>query len=251
MSNSRVIRPDEPVQVVAWRPGELAPEGEGRLERRSRPPPAESVAEPPSDAAGREVPAAPEPPPDPQQLERERQQALEAARAEGLARGLAEGRVQGHAEGLREAHAERARVNELAGRWQALADEMEARLSADVLSVALEVARQVVRHELVVHPEAVLTVVREAVRALPPLAQPPAVHVHPDDAALLRRLQAAGGDEAAERWVMVEDLSVSRGGCRLETAASVLDAGVEARWARVVASLGRDLPWAPGDGEGT
>jgi flagellar assembly protein FliH len=42
---------------------------------------------------------------------------------------------------------------------------------------------------------------------------------------------------------VVEDPQIERGGCRLETPSTEIDATLETRWRRVIASLGRDDPW--------
>ena len=44
-------------------------------------------------------------------------------------------------------------------------------------------------------------------------------------------------------WKIVEDAQIERGGCRLETPTTEVDATLETRWRRVVASLGRDDSW--------
>jgi hypothetical protein len=55
---------------------------------------------------------------------------------------------------------------------------------------------------------------------------------------------ADGRGRAAEAGgTVVEDGAIERGGCKFQTGASEIDATLETRWRRVVASLGRDDGW--------
>jgi flagellar assembly protein FliH len=67
--------------------------------------------------------------------------------------------------------------------------------------------------------------------------------VHPADAALIRKAAEDDSALAALPWKIVEDAHIERGGCRLETPTTEVDATLETRWRRVLASLGRDDPW--------
>lgn len=163
------------------------------------------------------------------------------ARAEGKAAGIQEGRAEGLAQGRAAAESERDQVRRLLADFSGLLASLERDLAEDVLAVALAVARQIVRQAIAVRPELVLTVIREAVAGLPQVVQPARLLLHPDDAALVR----AAADAQAERfpWVVVEDGSMERGSCRLETATSEIDATLESRWKRTIAALGRSDAW--------
>ena len=64
------------------------------------------------------------------------------------------------------------------------------------------------------------------------------VHLHPDDAALLRdSLSKTDGDSA---WAIVEDPLITRGGCRISTDSSQIDAQNEARLHALIASIAGD-----------
>jgi flagellar assembly protein FliH len=64
---------------------------------------------------------------------------------------------------------------------------------------------------------------------------------HPDDAALIR---ARMGDPLAHNgWQIVDDPSLTRGGCRVELGASEVDATLETRWKRVLDSIGVSRDW--------
>ncbi len=181
----------------------------------------------------RSVPARPEPPgvPDPSLLAR--------AREEGHGAGLEAGRRE--AEGLLQA--ERDALRALSNGLAQLVNDFEQSLANDVLSLSLELTKLIVRQSVKVKPDLVLSAVREAVASLPGVDLQTTIHLHPNDAALLRRL--AENDKTLRElpWKIVEDTQLERGGCRLDTATTEVDATLETRWRRVIAALGRDDPW--------
>lgn len=111
----------------------------------------------------------------------------------------------------------------------------------DLLALSLEVARQMVRQALKARPEIVIAVVREAVDNLPAFVQPVHLILHPADAELVRT--HVGEQLSHSDWKLHEDARVERGGCKVESAGSQIDATLAARWQHIVASLGRDTAW--------
>ena len=85
------------------------------------------------------------------------------------------------------------------------------------------------------------TVVREAIDALYPLSGSPMLYVHPDDAELIRT--HLGEALEHKNWRIVEDHSLSPGGCRIEHGGSEVDASKETRWRRVIESIGISQEW--------
>lgn len=161
------------------------------------------------------------------------------AREEGYRQGLEVGRQEGEAR----VHDERVALSQLANGLTELIKDFEQGLANDVLAMSLELAKLIVRNVVRVKPDLVLSVIREAVGSLPGVDQQTAIHLHPADAALLRKL--ADGDKTLGElpWRIVEDVQLERGGCRLETSTTEVDATLETRWRRVIAALGRDDPW--------
>jgi flagellar assembly protein FliH len=98
--------------------------------------------------------------------------------------------------------------------------------------------RQLFRRELKIDPGSVIGVVHEAIRLLPAAARDIKVHLHPEDAVLLRESLNRGEGERA--WDIVEDPLVSRGGCTVTTDSSRVDAQAEARLKLIVDALTGD-----------
>src|SRR5690606_40029444 len=98
--------------------------------------------------------------------------------------------------------------------------------------LAMSLAQQVIYHELTVQPEEILAVVREAVALLPLSGRPVSVRLHPDDARFMR--ESWSGSEEETSWSLVEDPSISRGGCRVSSGNSQIDATLEHRLTALV-----------------
>ena len=78
---------------------------------------------------------------------------------------------------------------------------------------------------------------REAIQLLPVASRSVQVHLHPDDASLVRDTLSPAENEPA--WSIVEDPLISQGGCRVTTENSQIDATAEARLQAVIhATLG-------------
>ena len=93
--------------------------------------------------------------------------------------------------------------------------------------LALTVARQLVRRELRIDPAQVIAIIRETVALLPAAARDVRVHLHPEDAAVVREKLAA--PDADRAWTIVEDPVMTRGGCRVTTDTAQIDARLETR----------------------
>jgi flagellar assembly protein FliH len=163
-----------------------------------------------------------------------------------LARVREEAYRQGVAAGRQEAadrtQTERAALKSMSVAFQEMLQEFEQGLANDVLSMSLELTKLIVREAIRVKPDVVLSVVREAVSSLNGLDGNTIIYLHPADAALLREV-ARDDPLANQPWKIADDTRMERGGCRIETASSEVDATLETRWRRVIAALGREDSW--------
>ena len=162
-----------------------------------------------------------------------------ASQVEGIQRQARdEGFQAGYAEGMQKAVQENRRFAELIAVFE---QQMDEQVAHELLDLSLDIARQVLHQALKVNPELMLGVVREAIGTLPHVNQGAHLVLHPDDAALVR--ERMGEQLAHSGWKIFEDARVERGGARIETANSQIDASLETRWNRVVAALGQDTTW--------
>lgn len=167
-------------------------------------------------------------------------EALElAARERGRADGLREGRETARGELEQSLARLEALLVAMARPLQSLDEATE----REMARLAVVVARRVIAHELRTHPSLIQRAVHEAVAALPSATRHLRVHLHPEDLALLRELNATDA-----HWELLPDPALSRGDCRLETENSRLDARVETRLASIADAVLGDDGGETGDG---
>lgn len=168
------------------------------------------------------------------------EQIHEQARQEGFTAGREAGYQEGFAAGQQAAQAQGDAIAQLLASAQAAFGDFATSLEGEVLTLALDLVRQMLRHALAVKPELLLFAVREAMASLPLDAERLQLVAHPEDVALLRQYLQA---EELARWQLNEDGRISRGGFRIETAANALDATLETRWRQLVAAFDRQDGW--------
>lgn len=171
--------------------------------------------------------------------ERERQRLEQEAIQAGHARGYEEGLARGRAEINAKIAELTEQVKRLDSILQFLAhplSQLDTQVERQLTLLALAVGRQLARRELKTDPGQIIAIIREAVGRLPAAARDVRVHLHPEDAAMVReRLAAPGGAERA--WTIVEDPTLSRGGCLVRSESSQVDARLENRVNAVVSNI--------------
>jgi flagellar assembly protein FliH len=184
------------------------------------------------------------PPPPPRPGEALRRDARPAADQEGYRNGLAALESYKQTQSAQMAAYMSDQIGLLASDFHQRLEALEQQLAGRIAGVALELARQVVRADLVVQPETVVAVAEEVLGTLLASARQVVLRLHPDDHALA---QAQLTEVLVARGVrVVPDVNLTRGGCLVESDIAVVDATVEARWDRAAASLGHSAPWNDG-----
>ncbi len=169
------------------------------------------------------------------QLELLQKQAYE----EGHEEGRRAGQEFGHREGLEEA---RRQIGEKLTRLDALMscldhpfEQLDDQVEREVVTLVISMVKQLVRREVKTDPGHIIGVVREALGVLPVSARDIRVTLHPEDAELVREVYAMG--DADQQWQVVEDPVIQRGGCRVQTEDSMVDATLESRINALIAPL--------------
>jgi flagellar assembly protein FliH len=151
-----------------------------------------------------------------------------------------EGFEQGRRDGLQAARKEvDTTLQRLEQIMQAMAEPLQAvdeQVESELTQLAIAIARQIIRRELQSDPEQVIGVVRDALSALPSAARNVYIHLNPQDALLVRE-KLVPADDAEMPWKVIDDIALTRGGCRIESATSRIDASVEKRLNSVIAEL--------------
>jgi flagellar assembly protein FliH len=151
----------------------------------------------------------------------------------GYEDGIAAGRKEIEAQ-LAKLRARVAHLDSIIGSLAKPFETLDAEVEQQLTMLALTVGKQMVRRELKTDPAQIITVIRESVGRLPAAARDVRVHLHPDDAAVVRELLAQPSNERA--WSIVEDPALTRGGCIVRTDTSQIDARLDSRMNAVVAA---------------
>lgn len=181
---------------------------------------------------------------DARQISAERiQQIHDQAFQSGLADGSAKGYHQGMQKGLEQGLAEgRGRIQTQAKLLQGLLDmlvqplaQVDQQIEDELVRMVILLARQLIRRELNANPGEILAVIREATALLPLNAREVRLRMNPSDALLLRELVNLPIEGPA--WQILEDPSITPGGCEVLASESRIDATVEGRVNAAIAAL--------------
>ena len=148
------------------------------------------------------------------------------------------GRAEGIKAGADEIEARAKRYDELLNALCRPFDELDDVVEKQLVELAMTVVKQLFRRELKVDPTHVIGVVRDAIKLLPVASRNVEVHLHPEDATLVREsLSPAEGERA---WQIVEDPLISRGGCKITTDNAQVDAQAETRLNAIINAITGD-----------
>jgi len=115
---------------------------------------------------------------------------------------------------------------------QASQVELDRRVQ-NLASILDFMAKPIAALDAEVQRDEIVAVIRETVALLPMTARDIRVHLNPEDAKLVRsRMVEAGSDRS---WNIAEDPLVSRGGCRVSSENSTIDATLEQRLGAAIA----------------
>lgn len=169
-----------------------------------------------------------------QELEDVERRAYEEAHAKGRADGLASAEREMRPQ-LQQLQAQVERLDAIIDTLARPLQQLDAEVEDQLVQLALTVARHLVRRELRVDPAQVIAIIRETVALLPASARDVRVHLHPEDAAVVREKLATPTGERV--WTIAEDPVMGRGGCRVTTDTAQIDARLETRIGTVVSAL--------------
>lgn len=161
---------------------------------------------------------------------------LQTSYDEGHSRGWEEGQARGFAEGNAALHQQS--VTRLNGVITALnqtrVNSDDSALEQEVLELSLEIARVLLRREVCVEPEALVTLVKQGLQQLPSSNDVMRhVRLHPLDAKVIRELLID-----TENLEVIDDPELNQGDCIVDSASSVVHAGIDHWLENIAAQLG-------------
>ena len=150
-------------------------------------------------------------------------------------KGYEKGYMEGLAQGQYEIKQQVGNLQSLMAALVVPLPELDDQVVDEMVQLCMAMVKQMVRRELKISPGEVVAVVREALSILPVAATEVTLELHPDDAKLIR--EALTQPENESGWRINEDPLLTRGGCRVLTSNSRIDATVEKRINSVIAQV--------------
>lgn len=165
------------------------------------------------------------------------------AQAEGFALGKQEGYQAGFVEGSKKGYDENVhlievRTTQLVNLLEAFATpfkHLDESVEHALADLAVKIAKQILHREIELDSGQVTAAVKAAVAALPIASQNVKLYLNPEDADLVSFNLGLG--ESPSAWTIIEDASITRGGCKVETEVSHVDATIENRLDAVLETL--------------
>jgi flagellar assembly protein FliH len=154
---------------------------------------------------------------------------------QGLKQGLEEGYQQGFQTGEQDIKDHVQQLVSILNTLDKPLADLDNQLENDLISLVISLTRQVVRRELKIEPDHVIGAVRAALAVLPMSDRQLKIYLHPQDIELVKTGLAI--DQQDPSWHWIEDPTLSRGGARLETADTAIDATVETRISSAINKL--------------
>ena len=164
---------------------------------------------------------------------------LETIQQQAYEEGFVLGQKEGHEQKLQELEQQSAQLQSMIEILSDPLKELDDEIVEQLSHLSMAVAKQVIRRELHTEEGEIVGIVREAMSALPASTRKIILNIHPDDSELIRNAFSLGQDNESDeqRWKVVEDPLISRGGCKISSENSTIDATVEARLNRVISTL--------------
>ncbi len=149
--------------------------------------------------------------------------------------GFAQGRKDGLSAGQSELRTQKERLRNILESLATPLAILDDQVTEELVKLVAAISKHLVRRELKTDPEQIIAIIRDAVGQLPMATRNVRLELHPEDAAVIR--EALSLDEGGQSWQIVETPVMTRGGCRVVTDTSQVDATVEARYSAIVAAL--------------
>lgn len=165
-----------------------------------------------------------------------KQQSDEQAYLEGFEKGRHDGRAELEAAIQGEVENMRAIIVPLIDAAEFELSKLEDSTVEILANLALSIARQLVSRELQQDPAEIIHIVREALAALPQ-TDSPHIHLHPEDASLVRNNFTMLAGEGHDPQMVIDDVSLMRGDCKIISKLSHVDATLDARFKAVIAEM--------------
>jgi flagellar assembly protein FliH len=148
---------------------------------------------------------------------------------EAYQRGFDEGLAAGKAELASRV----ARLVALAESFGQPFQNLESSIEDELVNLSVELASHLVRHEIAHDPAQLHAAINDCLGVLGGSVRDVTLHLHPDDAALVRAEIQAGTEM---RFALAEDADLQRGDLRITSGSALVDGRLAARCAEIIAA---------------
>lgn len=176
----------------------------------------------------------------PSELSETLAQITDAARQEGYQQGLKQGYEEGSQQVRLELGVNQQALESIAEAMHKIVDVHQQQITQDLLNLALDIAKSMIKSRIEVNHDVIIAVVEEAIQSLPYIQKPAKIIVNPKDAAIIKQELA---EEINGTWLVAENNDIERGGCLIETGTNQVDATNATRWKRINEALGCKTDW--------
>jgi flagellar assembly protein FliH len=148
---------------------------------------------------------------------------------EAYRRGFDEGLAAGNAE----LQSRVARLVALTESFSQPFQNLESSIEDELVNLSVELASHLVRHEIAHDPKQLHAAINDCLGVLATSVRDVTLHLHPDDAALVRAEIQAGTET---RFNLAEDAALQRGDLRITSGSALVDGRLAARCAEIIAA---------------
>ncbi len=160
---------------------------------------------------------------------------LEKIQAQAYEEGFSLGKNEGIEKGREIISAQVENIESICNLLNAPLQDLDKQVIEELTDLALIVAQHLIRREISVDPGQVVAVIQQAMSELPVSSRNIKLYLHPEDSTLVSNMLENKNDTV--NWEILSDPLLSRGGCRVATETSHIDASIEKRLAQIVAEL--------------
>lgn len=157
---------------------------------------------------------------------------------EGLEKGQEEGRQQGNLKGQDEVAQTVKHFEQIIKFLSRPLEQVDQKVEEELIDLSMATAKQIIRREIHADPGQIIAVIKEALSALPSNSKKIKVFLHPSDAEIAREnLMGNRSEQEDESFTVVDEPNITRGGCRIKSESSQIDASIETRIAEIAARI--------------
>jgi flagellar assembly protein FliH len=149
--------------------------------------------------------------------------------------GFDQGRREGREAGAADIRLKMAQFDTLMAALTKPFEHLDAQVEQELISIVKALTAVLLHREIETDPHTLIPVVREAMASLPVAAREVKVHLHPNDATMIRESLSQSDEDRS--WKIIEDPVLRRGDCRVVSNTSQIDATLQARLTALLDSV--------------